>query len=62
MSFESLSWGVGISLGPVVTGAFFDAGRPYAVWTFFASGMAVAAIVLLAVERRLPEARKGVTR
>lgn len=56
MGVQTLCWSAGLGVGPVVTGAFFDAGRPYVLFAALAGVLLGAAAVLAAFARRLPEA------
>lgn len=54
MSVNSMTWSLGLGLGPVVMGCFLDAGRPGALWLLMIAVMAAAAAGLAVFERRVP--------
>jgi MFS family permease len=53
MSVQSLTWCIGLTVGPILQGRFLDAGRPGTMWGLFLALLAVASVGLLALERRL---------
>jgi MFS family permease len=54
MSVQSLTWCIGLALGPVLQGWFLHAERPVEMWCLFLLLLLAAAAGLLALERRLP--------
>jgi MFS family permease len=59
-AFQSLLWGVSGALGPVITGAFLDAGRGVAWTLMLAAGCFVAASIALQLRRHLTPVQDGI--
>ena len=54
MSVQSFTWGVGMGLGPIISGRFLDDDRPRALWSTFILLLALAAAGLGLLKRKLP--------
>jgi MFS family permease len=54
MSVQSLSWGLGFTIGPVLGGFFFHTGHPYVLWGVLFLLMLVTMGGLTRLGRTLP--------
>jgi MFS family permease len=54
MSAQSFTWGVGMGLGPIISGRLLDDDRPRLLWGTFITLLALAAAGLGLLKRKLP--------